>query len=122
MNGLSASGLVFAGAGLGAVCRYWIGNALADRSFPWGTLGVNILGGFAIGLLAVLLPDHAEVKAFWIVGVLGGFTTFSTLSAEMLAMIQSRAYSAALGYVLASNVGAIGACALGWWLAARLSQ
>ena len=84
MGGLGASGLVFVGAGLGAVCRYWVGAVVGGRSFPWATLGVNVLGGLIIGLIISALPATSGARAFWVVGVLGGFTTFSAFSAEAL--------------------------------------
>lgn len=120
MGGLGASGLVFVGAGLGAVCRYWVGAVVNGRSFPWATLGVNVLGGLIIGLIISALPSTSGARFFWVVGVLGGFTTFSAFSAEVVEMLSSRSYGSALWYIFASNVGAIGACALGWWVATKL--
>ncbi|MCC6687184.1 MAG: fluoride efflux transporter CrcB [Fimbriimonadaceae bacterium] len=120
MGGLGASGLVFVGAGLGAVCRYWVGAVVGGRSFPWATLGVNVLGGLIIGLIISALPATSGARAFWVVGVLGGFTTFSAFSAEVVQMLASRSFGSAIWYVALSNLGAIGACAVGWWVATKL--
>lgn len=104
--------MVFLGAGIGAVSRYWLGLAL-NRNFPWGTLTINVLGGLLIGLLVGAVSD--QMRLFVIVGVLGGFTTFSSFSLECVELINAQRYSEALGYILLSNIGAIGACALGYW-------
>jgi fluoride exporter len=76
--------LVFLGSGLGGACRYAINLVIIryspNVSFPWTTLGVNILGSFCLGLLAGLYPDpQSRERLLWGVGFLGGFTTFSTL-------------------------------------------
>jgi CrcB protein len=81
---------VMLGAALGGVARYLIGTAIAQRSgdrFPWGTVAVNITGCFLIGVLATVfnqrLPDlHLHWRLFAIVGVLGGYTTFSSFAWE----------------------------------------
>ncbi|MBL8059462.1 MAG: fluoride efflux transporter CrcB [Chthonomonas sp.] len=122
MNGLSASGWVFAGAGLGAVCRYWLGTLIANRSFPWSTLCVNLLGGLLIGIVASSMEADSPSRNFWMVGVLGGFTTFSAFSIELVSLFNSKAYGAAFSYFLATNVGAIGFCALGYWLRATFAR
>jgi CrcB protein len=92
------------GGALGSVARYGC-SGLAARwlgtSFPWGTLLVNVAGSFAIGLLAALLTSDGrpalgvDARAFVIVGVLGGFTTFSAFSLETLNLARSGAVAAA---------------------------
>ena len=78
-----------AGGALGASARYLLGRAsgrLFGFGFPWGTLTVNVLGCFLMGVLieamALRWPVHNELRAFLTVGVLGGFTTFSAFSAD----------------------------------------
>jgi CrcB protein len=92
------------GGAIGSVARLacslaavrWFGAA-----FPWGTLFVNVVGSFAIGLLAALVAADgrpllgADARAFVLVGVLGGFTTFSSFSLETLALARSGALGAA---------------------------
>ena len=109
------------GGALGSVARYacsvaavrWLGFA-----FPYGTLFVNVAGSFAIGVLAALVAADgrpllgADARAFLMVGVLGGFTTFSSFSLDTLALARSGALGAA-----ALNVGAsVLLCLVGVWL------
>ena len=89
---------VGAGGFAGSSLRYAVGLAAARAvpSLPLGTFVVNVAGCFAIGVLAVVLPEGRS-RLFWITGVLGGFTTFSSFGYETLALWQSgRAGAAAL--------------------------
>jgi CrcB protein len=109
------------GGALGSVARYacsitaarWLGAA-----FPWGTLFVNVAGSFAIGLLAALVTTDgqrllgADARAFLLVGVLGGFTTFSSFSLETLELARGGALGAAGANVALSVV----LCLFGAWL------
>ena len=91
----------------------WLG-----AGFPWGTLFVNIAGSFAIGLLAALVSADgqrllgADARAFAIVGVLGGFTTFSSFSLETLEL----ARGGALGAAGANVAFSVALCLFGAWL------
>ena len=98
------------GGAIGAVLRYLTGLALA---FPFGTLAVNILGSFLIGVLWVALADRGQWAPLLITGILGGFTTFSAFSLDTLRLVEAgRAPMAAL-YVLASVGLSLAACAAG---------
>ena len=98
------------GGAIGAVLRYLTGLALA---FPFGTLAVNIIGSFLIGVLWLALADRGPWAPLLITGILGGFTTFSAFSLDTLRLVETgRAPMAAL-YVLASVTLSLGACALG---------
>jgi CrcB protein len=104
--------LVLAGGGLGSAARYLVGIWAAERwgsSFPWGTLTVNLLGCFLIGLLATLADDVRSIgpdaRVFLVVGVLGGFTTFSSFSLDALRLGERDELLRAVVYVGAS-VGA----------------
>ena len=103
------------GGALGAVARYLVGLAVA---FPLGTLAVNVLGSFAIGLVWALFA--ARGLQAWLplvmTGFLGGFTTFSAFSLDTLRLVEGGRVVAAGGYVLASVVLSLLACALGLWL------
>jgi CrcB protein len=87
--------LVFFGGGLGSAVRFSLGkwvNALHNHHFPWGTLVVNIVACFVLGLV-IGLADHKQVisnasRLFWTVGFCGGFSTFSTFSNETLYLLQ----------------------------------
>jgi CrcB protein len=88
--------LAIAGGGaLGALGRFWVSTGvyrLMGSDFPWGTLAVNTLGSFLMGLLFVLYLERfaagPEIRAAILIGFLGAFTTFSTFSMETLALIE----------------------------------
>jgi fluoride exporter len=106
---------VMIGGALGAGLRYGAGLLVVGR-FPWATLGVNLLGGFLMGLLMALVMKgsaNEAVRLFAGVGILGGFTTFSAFSLDMWQMVERGQNGLALGYVLASVVGSILLLALG---------
>jgi fluoride exporter len=103
--------LVALGSGLGGAARLWLSTLVsrgAGTSFPWGTLAVNVLGCLVVGLLGAMFepssPLHVrqDVRVLLIVGVLGGFTTFSAFSLETLLLVQRGATVAAAGYVVVS--------------------
>jgi CrcB protein len=117
--------MVFMGAGTGGVARFAVGEALrewmprATSAFPWPTLLINVSGCLAIGLLAPVLKDDA--KALVIVGILGGYTTFSAFGRETLELWTTGRSGAALAYVAASVTLGLAATALGsWWTTPRL--
>ena len=116
--------LVMAGGALGAGCRHLtnMGAArLLGLGFPWGTLTVNILGSFAMGVFIEMLARRwggsAELRLFVATGVLGGYTTFSAFSLDVAALYERGALAQAAAYVAASVVVSIGALFLGLWLA-----
>jgi CrcB protein len=109
------------GSALGGAGRYWLSGVIATRvgeSFPWGTLSVNLLGSAAIGLLAALsLPEgrfliSAPWRQFLMLGVLGGFTTFSSFSLQTLQLAQDGEWLRAGSYVL----GSVLLCLAGVWV------
>ena len=88
-------GAIAAGGALGAVMRFWVSGGMyawLGRDFPYGTLSVNLIGSFIIGIAFVLLTERltfgAEVRSFVLIGFLGAFTTFSTFSLETLILLQ----------------------------------
>jgi CrcB protein len=102
---------VAAGGALGSVARYLAGilsGRLFGFDFPWGTFLINVAGSFLIGLLAesfALKWDASQaVRAFLIVGICGGFTTFSTFSLDSYALMQRGEMWAAAGYIAGSMV------------------
>ena len=101
------------GGFLGAVGRYWISGLaqkLSDR-FPLGTLSVNLLGSFILGLLATLFLEkmivNQELRLFLLVGLLGAFTTYSTFSFETLNLMRGGEWMFAGLNILANLVGTL---------------
>lgn len=111
--------LVFLGGGLGAVARWAFGLTAArwlGTACPWGTLGVNVLGSFAMGLVMAALIRGGTMSAgaenwrlFLATGILGGFTTFSAFSLESAGMIEAGNWGQAGFYGLTSVVVSIAA-------------
>lgn len=116
--------LVAAGGAVGSLLRWGVGLALnppKPHEFPWGTLAVNLLGCAAIGVLAGAFGGVWEAKPHWraavFVGVLGGFTTFSSFAFEAVTLAKSGGVMSATGYVAASVVGGLALVAGGLWVA-----
>lgn len=111
--------LVAAGGAIGALARYGVGVGAArwfGLAFPWGTLAVNIVGGFAMGWLAARVgPEQETLRLALGVGVLGGFTTFSAFSLETVRLMEHQPGLAML-YAAASVVLSVGACWAGLML------
>ncbi len=111
---------IASGGAVGALLRYWMSNgvyALLGRSFPFGTLAVNVLGSLLMGFLYVLLIDKLSLGPQWraalLIGLLGAFTTFSTFSIETLNLIEEGEAMKALLNVVLSVVLCLGAAWLG---------
>ena len=112
---------VFIGGGLGSLARWAVSGLIATRltgTFPWGTFLVNITGCFAIGLFATLTAPQGRwagpvtVQQFLLVGICGGYTTFSAFSLQSLQLLQSGEWMKALAYTVASVL----LCLAGVWL------
>lgn len=113
--------LVAVGSGLGGVLRFWLSSLIsnwAGQTFPWGTLAVNVTGSFVIVLFATLTAPDArlyvpgEWRQFFMIGVCGGFTTFSSFSIQTLSLAQSGEWAS-----VGMNVGlSLGLCLIGAWL------
>lgn len=112
--------LIFVGGGLGSVVRFLLGRwvtGLHNLNFPWGTLVVNVVACFVLGLI-VGFADHkqmlsADMRIFWAVGFCGGFSTFSTFSYETLLLFQQTAVMSGIVYVIASVAVCLAATATG---------
>ena len=115
--------LVAAGGAVGAGLRH-LANLAALRqfgpNFPYGTMAINILGSFVMGVFIELLVRRAgssnELRLFVATGILGGFTTFSAFSLDFAVLLERGAMGQALGYAIASVVLSILALFLGLWL------
>ena len=113
--------LVALGGALGSALRYLTALLLARHytgSIPLATLVVNLVGCFLIGLLIGLCSDTSHLRLLFITGFCGGFTTFSTFTAESYSMFREGAYGLALLYIAGSVL--IGLLAL--WLGICLSR
>lgn len=111
------------GGALGAVARFWthtqvlgIFNKHFDKPWPAGTLTVNVVGSFLIGIAYVLLVErdlgNAYTKALFMTGFLGAFTTFSTFSLDTLLLLQQARWAAAISYAGISLLACLGATGL----------
>jgi CrcB protein len=117
---------VAVGSALGGVARYGLSGLVArsfGETFPWGTLIVNVLGSFLIGFVAALTgPDgrllvSPVTRQFWMPGIFGGFTTFSSFSLQTLNLAQDGEWARA-----GANVGlSVALCLLGVWLGSALA-
>ncbi|RWC78430.1 MAG: fluoride efflux transporter CrcB [Mesorhizobium sp.] len=118
--------LVAIGGGIGAGIRHLTSMGalrLVGPNYPWGTMAINIIGSFAMGLFIAVLVRRGgsnELRLFVATGILGGFTTFSAFSLDFATLWERGATLPAFGYALASVIGAIIALFLGLWLARSL--
>ena len=101
--------IVAAGGAFGSVCRYLVGVWTLRRfgpAFPWGTLAVNLVGCFAIGLLTEIITRRfngsAELRLLLVTGFLGGFTTFTAFSLDAISLVERGAHGGAMVYLVAS--------------------
>jgi CrcB protein len=119
--------LVAAGGAIGAALRHGVGLLSLRHlpsTWPWATFTVNVLGGFAMGMLVGWLALKAEgagqdLRLFLATGLLGGFTTFSAFSLETVNMIRTGETAKALAYIVLSVGCSVAALALGLLLARR---
>ena len=115
--------LVALGGALGALARYGVGTLVPNDRLPWATVGINIAGSFLLGFLVAsgerLSP---ELRTGLAVGLLGGFTTFSTFSADVFFEFESGDEALAGLLVLVSVGCGVAAAGVGWFLGRRLAH
>jgi CrcB protein len=106
---------VAAGGAIGSLARFGVGLALPERGgvIPLATLLVNVTGSLLIGLLAPTIAARADARAFLMVGLCGGYTTFSAFSLETVRLMQSGRLGTAMLYTAASVALCLGATWLG---------
>ena len=117
--------LIAVGGAAGSLCRYGLVNVINKANetreslamFPIGTLSVNVIGSFCIGIMYVLIAEKLSLHPDWrniaMVGFLGAFTTFSTFSLEAINLLENGQLANAVAYVVSSVV----VCILAAWLA-----
>lgn len=116
--------LVALGGALGAAGRFWLGSVLLRQlghGFPWGTLAVNLVGSFAAGFIMLWLEGRGPTAMYWraflIVGLIGGLTTYSALMLDCLLLAKSQRGGAALAYLAVTLIAGFALI----WLGARLA-
>jgi fluoride exporter len=129
MNSMPIVFWIAAGGALGSAARHIV-NVSAARligpDFPWGTVVVNIVGSFLMGVLIALMAlkwsPGQETRAFLTTGVLGGFTTFSAFSLDFAVFVERRAFDLAFYYAAGSVALSLLAIFAGLWLSRSLLQ
>ena len=118
---------IAAGGALGAAARYGAGQLWPDKpgSFAWTTVAINLLGCLLIGVLMPVVVErgrgHPLLRPLLGTGVLGGFTTFSTYATDTQALLAAGRWAPAVGYVLLTLLGAVGAVLAGQLLGRRIA-
>ncbi len=121
--------LIGLGGAIGSIARAWLGTAviaLTGAAFPWGTILINIIGSFVIGFFGTLTATEGrfavpfDVRAFVMVGICGGFTTFSSFSLQTLDLLRDGRAGQAFGNVVLSVILCIGSVATGYFLASTV--
>jgi len=115
--------LIAVGGAAGALARYGLGRLVDPGSLPWLTVGINLLGSFLLGFLVATADWFPrEVRVGLAVGLLGGFTTFSTFSVDVFLELESGDTAQAAMLVAASVGFGVGAAAGGYFIGRRLAH
>ncbi len=115
------------GGALGSVARFWVNGFISEKygaTFPWGTLAINVTGSFVIGIIGALAipegrmdsPSRQFATQFLMIGICGGYTTFSSFSLQTLNLLREREWLYAGGNVILSVTLCMIAVWLGWLL------
>jgi CrcB protein len=119
-RGVKQEALVFLGGGLGAAARYWLQGVVyrfIGTDFPYGTFLVNVLGCFLIGILMAVFEGrymaNPSLRVFLAIGILGGFTTYSSFSFETIALLREGNYFGGTANVIYTTLNCLGATWIG---------
>ena len=118
--------LIFIGCGIGGLLRYFVflgSDSLFGKSFPYGTLIVNVTGSFVIGLLFIVILERfsrfvPQLRAFLLIGLIGGYTTFSSFSLEVVSLLEEQAIFKAALYIGLSVI----LCVFSAWLGVAVGK
>jgi CrcB protein len=121
--------IIMVGGAIGTLARYLISVAALpiSQNLPWGTIGINILGSFIIGLFGTLTLAHGRYPAsentrlFVMIGLCGGFTTFSSFSLQTLDLLRNGAMTRAAINVVGSVMACVAAVAIGHFIATQFN-
>lgn len=127
---MTATLWVALGGALGSVARYWLSLFMApiSKELPWGTITINIAGSFVIAFFGVVtlghtkLPVSENIRLFVMVGICGGFTTFSSFSLQSFELLKKGDIGAAFLNIVISVLSCLAAVALGFYLAEKLNH
>jgi fluoride exporter len=121
------------GGALGSVARFWVSGLISEKfgtTFPWGTLTINVMGSFLIGIIGALAIPEGRMDSqsrqfatqFLMIGICGGYTTFSSFSLQTLNLLRDREWLYAGGNVILSVVLCMIAVWLGWLLGVTINS
>jgi CrcB protein len=119
------------GGALGSVTRFWMNglvSACVGETFPWGTISINVTGSFIIGILGAITASETAgthrvfLTQFFMIGICGGFTTFSSFSLQTLNLLRDGEWLYAAGNILGSVILCMIAVGLGWLLGAAFNS
>lgn len=117
--------LVFLGGGIGAAARYWLSGIVYQKmntDFPYGTLAVNAIGCLLIGILMTAMEERflaqPSLRVFLTIGILGGFTTFSSFSFETIALLRD----GEILYALVNIFTSLFVCLFGTWVGMQIGK
>jgi fluoride exporter len=111
--------LVGLGAALGAMLRYGLGQAIATKDLPWATALINLSGSFLLGCVAAIWAKDHPTRLLLGVGLLGGYTTYSTFALEVFEQLRNGQAASAVANIVLQSCGSVILCGLGFMLANR---
>ncbi|MHC5305672.1 fluoride efflux transporter CrcB [Bartonella sp. LJL80] len=126
---MTATLCVALGGAIGSIARFWLGIAMAalSKNLPWGTITINIVGSFIIALFGAMTvvgakyPLSENIRLFVMIGICGGFTTFSSFSLQSFELLRNGAVGRAFINIALSVVLCLAATALGFYCAQKLN-